>query len=243
MKLAISGTYSSGKTITVMALSHYTGYPHTLAQSIREILPDAVPGKRLADVTPAEFLQLMMRRHAGRAVHERLLGDRFLSDGSSLQEWIYGAARVEHGMNPNETVQRQSRAGENPAGFLGSEEHQFFADVVTQYGYAFRQHVKSTFDAFVHLRNELPIASDGHRPMNERFRATCDAMMLATVQDLQIQHHVIGGSLFERLDTIVDLFGFDRLTSIDEAVEHAQQRHSRLDMRSETERARSSVAV
>ena len=72
MKLAISGTYSSGKTRTVMALSHYTGIPRTLALTIREIMPEAVPGKRLAEVTPAEFLQLMMRRHVGRAVHEAL---------------------------------------------------------------------------------------------------------------------------------------------------------------------------
>jgi len=104
MKLAISGTYSSGKTRTVMALSHYTGVPRTLAKTIREILPDAVPGKRLAEVTSAEFLQLMMRRHVGRAVQESMLGDSFLSDGSSLQEWLYGTARVIHGMNPSATA-------------------------------------------------------------------------------------------------------------------------------------------
>ena len=91
MKLAVSGTYSSGKTRSVMALSHYTGIPRTLAKAIREIMPEALPGKALAEVASAEFLQLMMRRHVGRAVHEALLGDDFLSDGSSLQEWLYGA--------------------------------------------------------------------------------------------------------------------------------------------------------
>jgi hypothetical protein len=53
-----------------MALSHYTGIPRTLARPIREILPEAVPGKRLAQCSPSEFLHLMMRRHTGRVEHE-----------------------------------------------------------------------------------------------------------------------------------------------------------------------------
>jgi len=235
MKLAISGTYSSGKTLTVMALSHYTGLPRTLAQSIREILPDAVPGKRLAECAPAEFLQLMMRRHVGRAVQESLLPNEFLSDGSSLQEWIYGAARVEYGMNPNETAHPEGEK-ENLGGFQGPAEVRFFADVVAQYGHAFRQHVKSTFDAFVHLRHELPLAADGHRPMNDRFRATCDDMLLSTVDELQIPYHVVGGTLTERLDTIVNLFGFTTKMWNDEAVALAQEEYAKRDMRPETER-------
>jgi hypothetical protein len=110
MKISISGTYSAGKTSTVMALSHYTGVPRTLARTIREILPEAVPGKTLAEVTPAEFVQLMMCRHTGRAVQEALLGDHFISDGSSLQEWLYGAGRVLHGTNPNATAGQPAEA-------------------------------------------------------------------------------------------------------------------------------------
>ncbi len=54
----------------MVALSHYTGVPRTLAKTIREILPETFPGKKLAEVTPAEFLQLMLRRHTGRTVAE-----------------------------------------------------------------------------------------------------------------------------------------------------------------------------
>lgn len=235
MKLAISGTYSSGKTLTVMALSRYTGLPRTLAQSIREILPEAVPGKRLAECTPAEFLQLMMRRHVGRAEQESLLGDGFLSDGSSLQEWIYGAARVHHGMNPNAPAQMEDTR-QALGGFQGPAEAQFFDEVVAQFGHAFRQHVTSTFDAFVHLRHELSVANDGHRPMNDRFRATCDEMMLSTVDELQVPYYVVGGSLPERIDTIVDLYDLPVVRQRDEAIALAQKEHAQQDMRSETER-------
>lgn len=230
MKLAISGTYSSGKTRTVMALSHYTGVPRTLAKTIREILPDAVPGKRLAEVTPPEFLQLMMRRHVGRAVQESLLGDSFLSDGSSLQEWLYGTARVIHGMNPSATEGQP--AGPPPAEML------FFEQVVAQFGHAFKQHVKGTFDAYVHLRHELRIRDDGHRPMNEEFRATIDDMLLATLEELKIPYYAIGGSFSERMTAIVETFDLPTVMDLDEAMALADSEYGELDMRLETERAR-----
>lgn len=233
MKLAVSGTYSSGKTLTVMALSYYTGIPRTLAKAIREIMPAAVPGKSLAQCTPAEFLQLMMRRHVERAVHESRLPNGFVSDGSSLQEWLYGAARVMHGMNPNETAHLDSA---EKAEY--HDQMRFFEQVVAQFGHAFKQHVKATFDAFVHLRHELPIANDGHRPMNDRFRSTIDDMLLATLDELRIPYHVVSGSISERLTGIVELFGFPTVIGIDEAIALAREEYSKLDMRMETERAR-----
>jgi hypothetical protein len=230
MKLAISGTYSSGKTRTVMALSHYTGVPRTLAKTIREILPDAVPGKRLTEVTPPEFLQVMMRRHVGRAVQESLLGDSFLSDGSSLQEWLYGTARVIHGMNPSATAGQL--AGPPSAEML------FFEQVVAQFGHAFKQHVKGTFDAYVHLRHELRIRDDGHRPMNEEFRDTIDDMLLATLEELKIPYYVIGGSFGDRMTAIVKTFDLPTVMDLDEAMALADSEYGELDMRLETERAR-----
>ncbi|RZS44442.1 AAA domain-containing protein [Herbihabitans rhizosphaerae] len=230
MKLAVSGTYSSGKTRTVMALSHYTGIPRTLAKAIREILPSAVPGKKLAEVTPAEFLQLMLRRHTGRAVQEGLLGDHFLSDGSSLQEWLYGAARVRHGMNPNATAHRDQVP-------VAEDEMAFFAKVVDQFGFAFKQHVKGTYDAFVHLRHELPITDDGHRPMNERFREIIDDMLLVTLAELDIPVHVVSGGFAERITAIVERFDLPTVMPLPDAIALADDDYAALDLRLETERA------
>src|SRR5579859_5259540 len=233
MKLSISGTYSSGKTFTVMALSYYTGIPRTLAKTIREILPEAVPGKSLAQCTPAEYLQLVMCRHVGRAVNESKFPDGFIADGSSLQEWIYGKARVMHGMNPSEMRDSEEVV---PAPSQNDEMY-FFEEVIDQFGHAFRQHVKATFDAYVHLRNELPLANDGHRPLNERFRATCDHVLLETLSELQIPHYVIGGTISERLDTIVSIFEFPTVMTVDKAIALARKDYAMLDMRLETERA------
>ncbi|WP_084467689.1 AAA family ATPase [Actinokineospora inagensis] len=237
IRLAVSGTYSSGKTFTVMALSHYTGVPRTLAKTIREIMPDAVPGKALWEVTPAEFLQLAMRRHVGRAVHEATMPDGFISDGSSLQEWIYGAVRVRYGMNPSATA----HLAPVPRAEL-SAEMLFFEQVVAQYGHAFKQHVAQSFDAVVHLRNELGILGDGHRPMNQDFRDECDTMLLDTLTEIGVPHHVVGGPVRERLTRIAELFDLPRVRSADEAIELASAEYARLDLRLETERAKPALA-
>jgi hypothetical protein len=231
MKLSVSGTYSAGKTSTVIALSHYTGLPRTLALTIREIMPAAVPGKSLAEVTPAEYLQIAMRRHTGRAVAEALLGDTFVSDGSSLQEWIYGAARVRYGLDPSTTAHLKNSAPEQL-----SDEMRFFGEVIDQYGHAFRQHVKATFDAFVHLRNERPITNDGHRPMNEHFRAFCDDMLLRTLRELAIPHWEIGGTMAERLTAIVELFELPTVMRLDEAMALTRADYAAIDKRLETHR-------
>ena len=232
MKLAVSGTYSSGKTITVMALAHYTGIPRTLARSIREIMPEAVPGKTLAEVTPAEYLQLAMRRHVGRAVAEAGLGDTFISDGSSLQEWIYAALRLRYGMNPTVT----SALPDIPDYQL-SPEMRFFSDAVAQFGHAFRQHVAGTYDAYIHLRNEFAISNDGHRPMNEGFRSSCDRMLIETLDELRIPYQTVGGNLAERLERIAGLHELPAVTDVDTAMARAAEEYALIDKRMETERA------
>ncbi len=82
---------------------------------------------------------------------------------------------------------------------------EFFARVVDRFGVAFKQHVKATFDRYVHLKHELPIRDDGHRPMNEQFRTTIDQLLLATLDELRIPYHVVQGSIEQRLVTMVEL--------------------------------------
>jgi len=234
MRLSISGTYSAGKTSTAIALSHLTGIPRSPARTIREIMPDAVPGKALTEVTPAEYIQLAVRRHVGRAVNEALLGGSFIADGSSLQEWIYAAVRVEFGMDPGAAVD-----GAPP---LKTPEMDFFEQVTAQLGHAFKQHVKESFDGFVHLTNELKLSADGHRPMNERFRATCDEMLLGALDELEIPYFVVSGSTRERLEKIVAHFDLPTVLDIDEAIDLAQAEYAQIDWRLERERSRAKAA-
>ncbi|MEV7596077.1 AAA family ATPase [Kitasatospora sp. NPDC089797] len=236
MKLAISGTYSSGKTLTTMALAHLTGIPRTHAKTMREILPHAVPGKTLEECNAAELIQLVTRRYVERAVHESHLPGGYISDGSSLHEWTYATVRVTVGINPNESIGLES--------VEKTDEIRFYEQVVTQLGVALKQYAKETYDAFVHLPIEFPLDPNGHRPVNERFRVLSDEHLLNVLRDeLKIPTHIIGGTIPERLEAITERFGFPRVMSIEEAIETAKQDYSELDVRSESERNAAAAAV
>lgn len=212
MNLAISGTYSSGKTTTSIALSHLTGIPRTHAKTMREILPEAVPGKRLEDCTIPELTQLVMRRYSERVMHESHLPNGFISDGSSIHEWVYGKVRVMVGTtHPSDSIEVREP----------SPEMLFFEDVIDNMGVAMKQHAKRTYDVFVHLPIEFPLVEDGHRPVSERFRHLCDQLLIDTLRDHSIPYHVVGGSIKERLDRITEIFGLVPLIPTDEAITRA----------------------
>ncbi|WP_066905539.1 AAA family ATPase [Millisia brevis] len=231
-RIGITGTYSSGKTLTAFALSNFTGIPRTQAMTMREILPFAAPGKTLEECTAAELLQMIVERHCDRVVHEYRLRSGFISDGCSLQEWIYGSIRVYVGINPN-----QSAALGPGKSVPATPELEFFDDVMNQVGKVLLRHVKKSFDVFVHLRNELPLAEDGHRPVNDNFRRMSDEKLLRTLDELSIPYHVVSGSIEERLEAIATVFDLPRVMTVEEAVVRAKQQYASLDTRDETSRA------
>jgi hypothetical protein len=232
MRLGISGTYSSGKTLTAIALSNFTGIPRTRAKTMREILPEAAPGKTLEECTAAELIQMIVIRHSERGVHENRLWEGFISDGCSLQEWIYGTVRVTVGINPNESIHLSDLESVEK-----TDELKFFEDVMNNLGNAMKKHVKRTFEAFVHLPNELPLAADGHRPVNERFRSMSDEMLQRTLTELQIPYLTVGGALATRLENISNVFNFKPVMSVSDAIARAEKEYASLDVRSEAERA------
>ncbi|GAA3044913.1 AAA family ATPase [Actinokineospora globicatena] len=232
MKLAISGTYSSGKTLTSYALSHLVDMPRTRARTMRELLPFAVPGKTLEQCDGAELIQLIVRRHVERVVHESHLSTGFVSDGSSLQEWLYGSVRVIVGINPNDSVHLS-----DVQTVERTPEMLFFEHVMDQLGVAIKEHVKNTYDVFVHLPNELELAKDGHRPVNERFRRLADEGIAAAIDELGIPRHVIGGTLVQRLEGIVEVLGLTPVTDVHTAIARAQDEYRKVDMTIESDRA------
>lgn len=202
MRLGITGTYSSGKTLTSLALSHFLGMPRTQARTMREILPEAAPGKTLEQVTSEQLVQMIVIRHTERVLHEKLLANEFVSDGCSLQEWIYGSVRVKYGINPNESAEISMQPGSR-----NTPEIAYFEKIMEELGKFFKRHVEASFDLFIHLPNELPLAKDGHRPVNEKFRSESDVLLKKTFEEIGMKYHIVGGSLDKRLQEIAAITG------------------------------------
>lgn len=212
MRVAVSGTYSTGKTTTTLALANLTGINRTHAKTMREILPETFPGKKLEECTAAELFQLGIRRYAERVVHESHLTD-FISDGSSIHEWIYGQVRLEVGINPND-----------PNSKITSTELKTTQDMIQQLGQVVKDHAKKNYDSFIHLPVEFPIKEDGHRPVSEEFRNKSDELLIKTLDELQIEYYVVGGTIEERLKKILVLYDeFPQVMSIEQAISLANE--------------------
>ncbi|GGX50037.1 AAA family ATPase [Saccharospirillum salsuginis] len=219
MRIAVSGTYSTGKTTTTEALALITGIPRTQARTMREILPEAVPGKNLEACSSAELIQLGIRRFKERAINEALAGPDFLSDGSSLHEWVYGQARLETGINPALGSVRQELTK-----LATWPRRRYFAEVLDQFGRVVKQHAQTEYDEFIHLPIEFPLLKDGHRPVSERFRYLSDRLLLRTLVELGIPHRVISGDLETRLEKILAYYPLPRRMPVRQAIRRAQAR-------------------
>jgi nicotinamide riboside kinase len=221
LRLAVSGTYSSGKTTTTEALSVATGIPRTDALTAREIVVDLFPGKRFQDLSAMELLALGLRRLEERIQGEAELAS-FISDGSVLHEWVYAEARMRLGLNPGAPLLH--RAAKRVAGLPSQPFARRYTDA---YGLVMKERAKRTYDAFVHLPVEFTMDKDGHRPVSEKYRMVSDELLTQTLDELAIPYHVVGGTVRERVERIVDLFDLPLVMPVDEALEIARTRIQR----------------
>jgi hypothetical protein len=72
--------------------------------------------------------------------------------------------------------------------------------------------------------------------MNSRFRRLCDEMLLRSFEELGVPYHVVGGTIAERLERVVGLFGLPTVMNVAEAIRLAEEDYALQDLRFETER-------
>lgn len=220
-RIVISGTYSTGKTTTATALSVATGLPLVDALSAREILTTLYPGRKFHHMNLEELLALGLRRLSERLrAEERLAGTSgFVSDGSVLNEWAYAAVRARIGLNPGAPLLQQVAKA-----VLTLPALPFLRRYVAAYGDMARLHTREAYDQVIHLRPEVPMDPDGHRPVSERYRVLSDRDLLDEMTRLGLPVHEVCGSVEERLDAIVSHLGLPVVVPLDEAVEQARAR-------------------
>lgn len=219
LRIAVSGTYSSGKTTTSEALSIATGIPRTDALTAREIVVDLLPRKRFQELSAAELLMLGLRRFEERIQGEAQATGSFISDGSVLHEWVYGEARMRVGINPGAPLLH--RAAKRVVGLPAKP---FFQQYINAYGAVTKARAKQTYDVFIHLPVEFAMAGDGHRPVSEQYRDVSDRLLVETVRELEIPYHLVRGTVHERVTQIVELLGLPVVTPIDDAIALATER-------------------
>jgi len=221
-RLVISGTYSTGKTTTTTALSLATGIPMINALSAREILTDLYPGRRFQDMNSIELMALGLKRLEERIREEYILYKdygSFISDGSVLNEWIYGTVRMKVGINPGAPMYHQIAKA-----ILGISGRSFFKKYLAAYGQVTNQHAKNWYTDIVHLPIEFTMKQDGHRPVSEKYRNISDIELKQAYEKLGFPVIDIRGTQIERLDKIINYFDLPQIISSKEAVIQAEEK-------------------
>jgi nicotinamide riboside kinase len=219
IRLAVSGSYSSGKTTTAEALSVATGMPRTDALTAREIVVSLLPRRRFQELSASELLMLGLRRFEERVQGEAQQTGSYISDGSVLHEWVYGEARMRVGINPGAPLLH--RAAKR---IVGLPAKPFFQQYINAYGAVTKDRAKRTYDVFVHLPIEFEMRRDGHRPVSETYRRVCDQMLVDVLDELDIPYHVVGGSVRERVQRIIELLDLAVQVPVDDAIAIAAER-------------------
>ncbi|MBQ0753047.1 MAG: ATP-binding protein [Gammaproteobacteria bacterium] len=219
VRLAVSGTYSSGKTTTTEALSIATGIPRTHAKTSREILMEDIPGKQVQDLSAGELIQLGLRRLEERIHNEAMQQGSFISDGSVVHEWVYGEARMQVGINPSANIVHRVLNE-----IVGLPVKRFYKAYMNAYGQVVKNRAKRLYDAYVHLPVEFAMVADNHRPVSEPFRALSDEILLKVLDDIEIPYHIVRGTIPERVEQIMDIFKFDVVVPVNEAIDMAKER-------------------
>jgi nicotinamide riboside kinase len=252
IRIAVSGSFSSGKTTTTEALSVATGIPRTHAMTSREIIADMLTEdghyQDVQELSAAGLLALGLRRLEERVHAEAAQHGSFVSDGSVLHEWIYGVARMQVGINPGAPLLH--RAAKR---VVGLPAQPFFKQYMNAYGIVTKRRAKRIYDVFIHLPVEFEMQPDGHRPVSEQYRKVSDDLLLEALDTLQIPFHVVGGSVRERVERIVELLDLPLVVPLDEAIEIAHDRvrraqalleeHKHADLAPKTLRQRVRAAV
>lgn len=222
VRLAVSGTYSTGKTTTTEAVALATGITRTHAMTAREILVDLIPGKQMQDLSASELMMMGLRRLEERIHWEaEALGRQgsFICDGSVIHEWVYGEARMRVGINPNaKLVQKVVKD------IAGLPIKRFYQQYMDAYGGLAKNRAKRIYGAYIHLPVEFEMEKDGHRPVSEKFRKLSDDLLIETLEELKIPYYVIGGPIKDRVRKIIDIFDLPEVMPLDEAIDTAVER-------------------
>ncbi|MGW4114059.1 AAA family ATPase [Actinosynnema sp. NPDC004786] len=193
MRIALLGAYGSGKTTLAAAIERELGIPAVHAAGPMRVDPDD-DGERVHDWTPAQLIGLTVARYGDRRAAEHPAA--FVSDGSVLHEFVYGALRLRDGSYPG-TGRRPDRAR------LAATDLPVVLPLFWAPYPAVRQYASRAYTLLVHLPAEVPLAADP--PIDDDFRARTDAMLTDLCADLGRPVHRVTGTVEQRLHHIARL--------------------------------------
>ncbi|MHC2187292.1 hypothetical protein ACVLV4_002962 [Rathayibacter agropyri] len=197
VRLAITGAYGSGKTTLARVAADKFHLRFDPPAEMRD--PWSRPAPALG-CSGAELIELTIRRLIDRSAAEH--GDRIVSDGSLLHDWVFAKTLMLHGAAPEIADEPTTKCRAAAERLLEPTRRAILMRLATQY------------DFVVHLPIEFPLAQS-HPPVSEGFRARSDSYLLAEFAAAGVKPCPVRGEPDVRLSRISALVGNPRSDASD----------------------------
>lgn len=177
MKVAITGTYSSGKTTLAHACELDTGIPFVRGDTIRQIVQKNFPNKRYEDLTKEEFWLLEKLGLEARIVAEEEKNE-FIADGCTINSVAYAITEC------GEEVRTKPEFNEFERTAMSNARK---------------------YTHLIYLPPEIPFDNDGLRPRSEEFRQEINQGIVKLLQDFPF--FTVTGSVERRVEQVREILG------------------------------------
>ncbi len=169
LKLAITGTHSTGKTTLALALASKLGIPYLQGDPIRAIMGARFPGRLLKNLSKAERWELERIGLKSRLTIEST-AQNFISDGCTLNSIAYALAYCGNEIKTAPDYQMFERSALSNA---------------------------RTYTHILYLPPEILFEHDGFRPDSNKLREAVDGILRNIL--CKFQSYMVTGSVEERV--------------------------------------------
>lgn len=179
MKLAFTGTHSTGKTTLVREISHSISARYT-----------------------QKYVTEVARKIIGRGYS---LGDKATEE--AYLHYISDQLEEEHDMDSYDLFVSDRTLLDPLAYMLVNKEYS--CPVISEYLIRMMENIwlmeQKKYDWYVYFPIEFPLVEDGIRPHGNRYREAVDEMIYFLLQKNNIRYITVNGSVAERKNQIMDL--------------------------------------
>lgn len=222
LKIAITGTFQTGKTLITQTLSIITGMPPVEAAQSFDCVAKYFPGKRLEQLTPDDCFQLDVFYLMELAVHEHNFPGGFWSDGELIQRVATGMMHIHQHYHPEH---EKSPFGKVCLGANRMMDSRKMRRLSRIYEGLIKAYSESTYHSIVHFPVEFPIGES--KPDNgfNRHRMEYDQRIIDFLEGLALKHYIITGNPAEKVGKILDIYQLKPLMSIEAAIGRAKSNY------------------
>lgn len=182
MKLAFTGSHSTGKTTLIREIEKHVPY-HTTIKCVTEVARKIIRRGYLLNNEATEASYVHYINDQLNEEHDITSYDFFFSDRTLLDPLAYMIANKDF---PGPTIEDY---------FIQMMENVWLLE-------------QSRYDLYIYFPIEFPLVFDGIRPPDEKYRQAVDRAILSMLHKHNIPYISVTGSVAERRDQLLQLLAW-----------------------------------